>query len=484
MRLWARENRDYEVPDALAARDYLGRPDLFVSMARERRALGDLEGWAPRRYTWFPYPKAVGGFRQMAATDPVDWIVYRILGFQAGEITDPVLSANVFGNRLDRAGGWSTRLAISAWTAFRDYQLQSLHKNKWGYTCISDITGFYPSIDTSQLIRELGRLGVGEAVVGPLDRLLTFWASGKAGLVGLPVGGQASGVISNAYLASMDELLQDVASDFAMYGDDFAIFDHDRNRGRNVVTAVDDHLNGLLGLRRNLGKTDEFFDALEAASAIENSALSYLAAAEGGSDDTAASMLYDFWDHDVLEAPVPNLSEVHFVLGKLGKRGDSYAVRSLLDRRDLMAIDPKSAIDYITDTALGRESVAEELSSLLTMPATPTTEAVHLHICRHLAEADHGSVVGAAVDPIIDDRAGFRGPTRAMAVQARVRCPGWSFADAIERADPEPDFWVRHSLVGSTKRLVDRPRTKRLALRELARRDRSLIPTAAWAVAL
>jgi hypothetical protein len=30
-------------------------------------------------------------------------VIYRILGFQAGEITDPVLSGNVFGNRLDRA---------------------------------------------------------------------------------------------------------------------------------------------------------------------------------------------------------------------------------------------------------------------------------------------------------------------------------------------------------------------------------------------
>jgi hypothetical protein len=419
----------------------------------------------------------------MAATDPVDWIIYRILGFQAGEITDPVLSGNVFGNRLDRAGAWSTRLPITAWTAFRDYQLRSLVENEWGYTCISDITGFYPNIDTTRLVGELRRLGVGESVVRPLDRLLTFWAMGKSSLIGLPVGGQASGVISNAYLVSLDDLLQRAASDFAMYGDDFAIFDDDRTRGQDVVAAVDGHLNGLLGLRRNLGKTAEFFDAVEAASAIENSALSYLAAADHSSDDTATSMLYDFWDHDVLEAPAANLSEVHFALGKLAKRGDSYAVRSLLDRRDLIAIDPKSAIGYITATALGRESVAEELCSLLSMPATPTTEAVHLHICRHLAEADHGSVVGAAVEAIVDDCVGFRGPTRAMAVQARVRCPGWSFTDAIERADPEPDFWVRRSLVGSTKRLRDRPRTKRLALRDLARRDRSLIPTAAWAVA-
>ncbi len=419
----------------------------------------------------------------MAATDPVDWVIYRILGFQAGAITDPVLSANVFGNRLERAGAWSTRLGIAAWTAFRDYQIQSLAENEWKYTCISDISGFYPNIDPPRLFGELRRLGVDDEVVRPLERLLTFWGQSKPLLVGLPVGSPASGVLSNAYLVSLDGLLQDVAPDFAMYGDDFAIFADDPAWGRSVVAAVDRHLRGLLGLQRNPGKTKEFFDAVEAAAAVENTALDYLAASDRAGDDTSAPLLYEFWDEEVLPAREPNLSEMHFVLGRLGKRGDAYAVRSLLDRRDLIALDPRSAIDYITETSSGSELLAEELSGLLTMPATPTTEAVHLHVCRHLAAADHGSVVGAAVERVVDGHAEFRGPTRAMAVQARARCPSWGFADAVERAEAEPDFWVRRSLVGATKRLRDRPRTNRLALRDLARRDRSLIPTAAWAVA-
>ena len=267
-----------------------------------------------------------------------------------------------------------------------------------------------------------------------------------------------------------------------MYGDDFAIFADDPAWGRSVVAAVDRHLRGLLGLQRNPGKTKEFFDAVEAAAAVENTALDYLAASDRAGDDTSAPLLYEFWDEEVLPAREPNLSEMHFVLGRLGKRGDAYAVRSLLDRRDLIALDPRSAIDYITETSSGSELLAEaERSS---------------HNARH---AHDGGRAPPRLPPPRGGRSRIRrrsrsrarrgrprrvpGPTRAMAVQARARCPSWGFADAVERAEAEPDFWVRRSLVGATKRLRDRPRTNRLALRDLARRDRSLIPTAAWAVA-
>jgi hypothetical protein len=410
-------------------------------------------------------------------------VAFRILAFQAGAVTDARLSPNVFGNRLEKPTAWSTRLPSTAWGEFRDYQLLSLSEHRWRYTCLSDIAGFYPNIDIVRLCVELRRLGVPQTIAGPLERLLVAWHQGKSQLVGLPVGGQGSGVLSNAYLSSLGDLLHSIAADFAMYGDDFAIFDRDPARGQAVMEAVDNHLSGLLGLQRNLGKTKEFLDAFEAAAHVENSALSYLASVEETADDASTELLYDFWDGDVLGSSEPNVSETHFILGKLSKRRDPYAVQSLLARRDLIALDPKSVIDYIRTTSPDSEAVAEVLCGMLAMPATPTTEAVHLHICRYLAAANHSPAIGAIVERMVDSTSRYRGPTRAMAVQARVRCPGWRFDDLIERADPEPEFCVRRSLVGATKSMVDRPRTKRLALRDLARRDRSLIPTAAWAVA-
>jgi hypothetical protein len=87
------------------------------------------------------------------------------------------------------------------------------------------------------------------------------------------------------------------------------------------------------------------------------------------------------------------------------------------------------------------------------------------------------------LERVLDDTSGFRGMTRAMAAEARCRCPRWRYGDAIDRADAEHDFAVRRSLVGSTKGMAEHTPTRRLALRELALRDPALTATAAWALA-
>jgi hypothetical protein len=97
--------------------------------------------------------------------------------------------------------------------------------------------------------------------------------------------------------------------------------------------------------------------------------------------------------------------------------------------------------------------------------------------------ADRSSVVATASERVLDAATEFRGTTRAMAAQARWRCPRWRHGDAIDRADAESDFAVRRSLVGSTKGMVDHVRTRRLALSHLARRDPALRATVEWALA-
>lgn len=123
--------------------DYLHRPDLLCDLAAKRGAVGNLTSWQPRPYRWFPYPKAVGGYRQMTTADVVDRVVFRILAFRAVALTDPALSRRVFGHRLERRGSWSVRPPTSAWLDYLQHQLSSLEKNDWGYTCISDLSGFY-----------------------------------------------------------------------------------------------------------------------------------------------------------------------------------------------------------------------------------------------------------------------------------------------------------------------------------------------------
>jgi hypothetical protein len=479
----ASEDRWYEVPDALGFRDYLRFPDLFAAFAAKRGATADLTDWRPQRYDWFPYPKWVGGYRQMTTPDAVDRVVYRLLAFNVAFLSDPSLSGHVFGNRLLRPGASSIRVPTKAWVEFKNYQLASLSANAWGYTCVSDLSGFYLAINTELFCNRLRERSIPEHLVQPLERLFNKWHSGKE-FRGLPVGGESSGVLSNTFLLPVDELLSKYAGDHGMYGDDFAIFAPEVGAGRAILEILDETFSNHLGLKRNIAKTHEFTDPEEAADYIENHLLASIEVLEEiGDDETATHKLYALWDERVMPNPSPDAAEVHFVLARLGKRADTYAVAGLLQRSDLLQVDPKASIGYLTRTAVRDQEIAERLCLLLDMPPTVTSEAMQLHICRFLASASRTSAVAAVTERVLDDGHGFRGQTRAMAAQARSRCPNWHHADAIDRADADASFLVRRSLIGTTRGMNEHLPTRTLALRELARRDPALTPTAAWALA-
>jgi hypothetical protein len=269
----AKEDRRYEVPDPLGLQDYLARPDLLCQLAAARGAAADLSGWQSSAYRWFPYPKAVGGYRKMMTTaDIVDRIVYRMLAVMAAAVTDPHLSARVFGNRLERPGAWSLRVPALAWRQYMTHQVSSLDRHGWAYTCISDLSGFYLAIDTALLCASLRRRRVDELVASGLERLMRNWQEGGE-LSGLPIGGEASGVLGNAYLISVDSLLSVCVQDYAMYGDDFVFFDTVTSRGRAVLAALDEHLATGLRLRRNIAKTVEKFDPVQAIEHIPAGAI-------------------------------------------------------------------------------------------------------------------------------------------------------------------------------------------------------------------
>ena len=443
--------------------------------------MGDLTSWRPSRYRWFPYLKTVEGYRKLTLVHIVDRIVFRILAFLAAGSTDDVLSTHVFGHRLDSPGSWSVVPPPPAWRRFLDYQLLSLVKNDWAYTCVSDLTGYYLAIDTDLMCTAMRAQGIPDMVVTPIERVLRHWQ--EAGeLQGLPMGGEASGVLSNGYLLPVDRLLSAFARDYAVYGDDFTVFDRDIGAGQAVIQLVDHHLSRL-SLTRNVPKTEEFLDPNDAYDHIQNRMIASIEAMEDIDDDTSVEMLYQLWDQDVVPMPLPNMAELHFVLGRLAKRKDPYAVQGLLSRVDLLQVDPQHTIRYLIDTAGDDQDVADRLAVHLAMPPTVTTEALQLHVCRFLASADRSSVVATASERVLDAKTEFRGATRAMAAQARRRCPGWRHGEAIDRADAEPDFAVKRSLVGATKGMVDHVRTRRLGLLQLAQHDPALRATVEWALA-
>lgn len=370
----------------------LPRSHLLYDQAADRGAVETLKTWRPGSYRWFPYPKVVGGYRLMTTVDVVDRVVLRVLAFRAANSTDPALSARVFGHRLDRPGSWSVGLPSKAWRRYLDHQLSSLMQHEWAYTCVSDLAGFYLAIDTDLLCTALRAQGVPVTVVAPIERLLCHWQN-TGDLSGLPVGGETSSVLSNAYLLPVDRLLGAVARDYAIYGDDFAVFDGDLGPvelSSNFWTIT----SGLCRSRATCLRRWSSWTRARPMTTSRTKSLASIDAIEYLDDAMALEMTYQLWDEKVLPAPVPNMTEVRFVLGRLGRRRDPYAVSGLLGRHDLLQLEPKSAVSYLIDTVSANQEVAERLSAHLAMPPTPTTEALHLHVCRFLASADRTAAVG------------------------------------------------------------------------------------------
>jgi hypothetical protein len=144
-------------------------------------------------------------------------------------------------------------------------------------------------------------------------------------------------VLSNAYPILVDCLLTSGASDYAIYGDDFTIFDIDSARGRSVIQALDDLLASELPLKLNRAKTVEIFDSIAAADYIENNSRASIDVVDQVDDKTATAMLYKLWDDRVMSTPTRNMTEVHLA-NSSGRRNNS--IRRSCDGKTKEALGP------------------------------------------------------------------------------------------------------------------------------------------------
>jgi hypothetical protein len=462
--------------------DYAAFPAHLASLLA-RRGVGEdgPEGaWLFGRYEWFPYPKAKLGFRKMAVLSVTDQLAYRSLAGRIGAVTDPALSATVYANRIERHGpGWRLRPYSRAWKGYQDFRITTLKQNAWAYTCITDVAAFYPSLDREVLSRTLLALGCAGIDVETLGGALRAWQTQRDGVDGLLIGGHASGVISNPVLLPLDRLLAGAGAQ-ARYGDDITVF---ASVHRREIPGMIDETLATLGLRRNRGKTDEYFNPADALFAIEHQAIGSFEAWDAQDDKVATEKLWAMWEERVLGGDPPDETCMRYVLGKLASRGDAGAARALLQRLDLLTLDPKSTTRYLGSVARSDQQVAEQLASHLSIPSTPTTEAFHLQALRYLAEGDRSEFVGRQAERILDQRADFRWPTRAWAAQAWRHSPVWRYDDAIERAEAEPQAQLRRSLIGTLRGSRDHRTVCQLALAEMKNRNQDLEATVAWAVA-
>lgn len=474
----------HEFPDVLNFRDLAESPHLLGLMVARRGWYPSDEPYPPKvmRATTFPYPKLINGIRDMAQLHVVDRLVDRAIVARIGQSIDAALSDRMYANRLAITGPeWTLCEYPQAYGAYHEARLESLRENAWPYTLITDLTRFYPSIRRDVLTGLLRRLGCDPEAVATLGEQLAVWQD-RDHLAGLPIGDESFGVISAPVLAPIDVALRQIASDHFFYSDDLTLFAKSASAGR----AAKDALDGLVaeaGFKLNSGKTYEYFNPVSAEEAIRNEALDYIDAMDVFEADMTRDRIYALWDEFLSSGALVDprqRSTVHFVLGRLGRAKDRYAVGGLIRRPDIMQMTPKNAVRYLLTVAADDRPTYAAMLHLAHAPVTPANEALVLHALRYIAERPRDDQLIVPCLQVLDGKA--HAPTRAWAAMAYRSAPSWDQMQVLERAEAEPNYWIGRAELASTKGSTKAPRVRRHLLMAIGKERPDMAATCEYAL--
>jgi hypothetical protein len=196
-------------------------------------------------------------FRQVSWIDPFDVVKYlslALLLFEKIEAARTPKDQNVIhSHRLsdrdeevfDQNYGYNSFRSRSG-------ELAREYRGKW--KVITDISNFYDRIGNHSLENHLLDIGCNKKHVTLLREMLLFWAGDRRSY-GVPVGSDASRIISEAVLIDIDRKLGDRGIRYLRYVDDYRIFSNSRAEAHYAIQF----LTSLLadeGLALNSKKTE------------------------------------------------------------------------------------------------------------------------------------------------------------------------------------------------------------------------------------
>lgn len=239
------------------------RPDEFRKEARHQAIdflkIADLarNGIGPVRRSLVA--KDQSSFRQVAWLDPFDSVKYLSATYLLFEKIEAArLPKNYDAVHSHRMSDNNTEIFDTAfgYDSFRS-RSSALSKDRIGkWKVVTDIANFYDRIGIHPLENHLLNIGCDRKYVTLIREILLFWAGDRRSF-GVPVGSDASRILSEAVLLNVDSALTEAGTLFVRYVDDFRIFVETRADALKVI----EFLTTLLadeGLSLNSRKTDVF----------------------------------------------------------------------------------------------------------------------------------------------------------------------------------------------------------------------------------
>lgn len=174
-------------------------------------------------------PKAKYILRPGARPILIDWIIYdAVVSYIARKIYTKVPKVSFsFQKFRDRMKNKKEYKNINYWVAFDDEALSRAKKNS--FMLVTDITGFFEHISIDALKERLLLLSTDSeyqrAVSFLVDLMLEVWTKNNSiGKFGLPQGVEASRILADIYLYSVDQVMTKTKSNFIRWMDDMILF--------------------------------------------------------------------------------------------------------------------------------------------------------------------------------------------------------------------------------------------------------------------
>lgn len=228
-----------------------------VSAEVEKRIKsGNLQslGVYPIQHVLYP-KKEPFDFRRAALMQPLDTIVHLALALSIADDIErfrpPLKTKRAFSYRFHPKDGYLFNSNYH-YTAFDAYAKRRTKSSRVNVLVKCDIANFYDRINLHRLESTLLSLKIDKARVSLINQLLLFWANRDS--YGIPIGGNASRILAEAALISVDDFLISHKVDFSRYVDDFRFFAPDTKTAHSWLASFAERLF-LEGLTINPSKT-------------------------------------------------------------------------------------------------------------------------------------------------------------------------------------------------------------------------------------
>jgi hypothetical protein len=208
----------------------------------------------PLGHVLFPKKDAYD-LRRAALIEPVDTITFLALVLLFAEIIEGSRIKKrrnvVFSYRFKPKNGYLFDQKYS-YTAFNSFVAERAKSPRVRVLVKCDISSFYDRLNLHRLESTLLSLPIDKVKVKLTNELLFFWSNRDS--YGLPIGSNASRILAEAALISVDDYLLSLGVKFCRYVDDYRLFSPDARTAHSWLSILVERLY-LEGLTINPSKT-------------------------------------------------------------------------------------------------------------------------------------------------------------------------------------------------------------------------------------